>query len=80
MAKDFSRPLGQRVRIVCQTYDAGRKTFKPVKNSAFLVTVADADRRKDLWKAIGDTIEGWMNGESGGGSDSSGDPGDRVSP
>jgi hypothetical protein len=55
-ARDFSRQSGQRLRITMGVYDPRTRTFKAVGRAAALITVADANQRKDLWRLIEETV------------------------
>lgn len=73
MAKDFSaQPSGRRLRIPLTVYDTEKRNFKPVPDTAALVTVSGEREQRRLWKAIEKAIgDGeWRDG-AGGGADRS---------
>lgn len=67
-SRDFSKQSGRRLRVAPFRYDPRKRLFRtagPLK--PFLITVADADEERRLWRALEDTIEngGWRNGAAG---------------
>lgn len=71
MAKrnDFSKVPGPRLRIALAKYEPERRNFKPVSGMSAMVTVANGNEQRRLWRAIEDTIQkgDWRDGGAAGG-------------